>query len=338
MRFSSLLFLLIVIGSTMQGFTETHSADSSQAVLLVANKGEHTLGIVDPNIGKQVATVAEDGITGHEVAASPDGRLAYVPIYGNSGVGKPGTDGKNIVVIDIASRKKVGNIDFGHGVRPHCAVFGPKDELLYVTTELENAISVIDPATLKILGSIPTGQPESHMLAISPDGRRGYTANVGPGTVSVLDMETRKTIAVIPVSSLVQRISVSVDGNEVFTSDQTKPQLAVIDTSNNKVKAWIPLPATGYGTAPTPDGRWLVVAIPDANKVAVVDLGTMKVAHTIDVPAAPQEVLIRPDGRAAYVSCDASRKIAVIRISDWTVEKLIDAGNGTDGLAWAAQK
>ncbi len=338
MRFSSLLFLLIVIGSTMQGFTETHSADSSQAVLLVANKGEHTLGIVDPNIGKQVATVAEDGITGHEVAASPDGRLAYVPIYGNSGVGKPGTDGKNIVVIDIASRKKVGNIDFGHGVRPHCAVFGPKDELLYVTTELENAISVIDPATLKILGSIPTGQPESHMLAISPDGRRGYTANVGPGTVSVLDMETRKTTAVIPVSSQVQRISVSVDGNEVFTSDQTKPQLAVIDTSNNKVKAWIPLPATGYGTAPTPDGRWLVVAIPDANKVAVVDLGTMKVAHTIDVPAAPQEVLIRPDGRAAYVSCDASRKIAVIRISDWTVEKLIDAGNGTDGLAWAAQK
>ena len=338
MQFSSLLFLLIVIGSTMRGFTETHSADSSQAVLLVANKGEHTLGIVDPNIGKQVATVAEDGITGHEVAASPDGRLAYVPIYGNSGVGKPGTDGKNIVVIDIAARKKIGTIDFGHGVRPHCAVFGPNDGLLYITTELENAISVIDPATLKILGSIPTGQPESHMLAISPDGRHGYTANVGPGTVSVLDMEARKTIAVIPVSSQVQRISVSVDGREVFTSDQTKPQLAVIDTSNNKVKAWIPLPATGYGTAPTPDGRWLVVAIPDANKVAVVDLGTMKVAHTIDVPAAPQEVLIRPDGRAAYVSCDASRKIAVIRISDWTVEKLIDAGDGTDGLAWAAQK
>jgi len=62
----------------------------------------------------------------------------------------------------------------------------------------------------------------------------------------------------------------------------------------------------------------------------------MKVVHSIDVPAAPQEVLISPDGKAAYVSCDASHKIAVIRTSDWTVEKLIDAGAGVDGLAWTA--
>ncbi len=339
MRFSCLILLLIMIGLTMPGLTETHSANASnEAVLLVANKGEHTLGIVDPKAGKQVATVAEGGITGHEVAVSPDGRLAYVPIYGNSGVGSPGTDGHNIVVIDIAARKKVGNINFGHGVRPHCAVFGPKDGLLYVTTELENAISIIDPATLKILGSIPTGQPESHMLAISPDGRRGYTANVGPGTVSVLDMEARKTIAVIPVSSQVQRISVSVDGHEAFTSDQAKPQLAVIDTSTNKVKAWVRLPAAGYGTASTSDGRWLVVAMPNANKIAIVDPRIMKLARTVDVPASPQEVLIRPDGGAAYVSCDASKQIAVIRVSNWTIKRLIDAGPGADGLAWAAPK
>jgi len=272
------------------------------------------------------------------VIASPDGRVAYVPIYGNSGVGKPGTDGQNIDVIDIASRKVIGNVDFGHGVRPHCALIGPKDGLLYVTTELDKTISIIDPSTLKIVGAIPTGQAESHMLAISPDGKRGYTANVGPGTVSVLDMENRKTVAVIPVSGQIQRIAVSTDGKLVFTSDQTKPQLAVIDTSSNKIKAWIPMPGMGYGTATTPDGRWLVVAVRTANKVAVVDLGTMKVAQVIDVPAAPQETLVRPDGQAAYVSCDASHQIAVVRTSDWKVEKLIDAGPGADGLAWAGRK
>jgi DNA-binding beta-propeller fold protein YncE len=63
----------------------------------------------------------------------------------------------------------------------------------------------------------------------------------------------------------------------------------------------------------------------------------MKVAHTIDVPAAPQEVLIRPDGKVAYVSCDASRKVAAISTSDWKVERLIDAGAGADGLAWAGR-
>jgi len=324
--------------SGMSPISGTETAGIAQGVLLVANKGDHTVGIVDPQSGQQIATVAEGGTTGHELVASPDGRTAYVPIYGNSGVGLPGTDGSNVVVIDIAARKVIGDIDFGHGVRPHCAAIGPKDGLLYVTTELDKSISVIDPRTLKIVGSIPTGQPESHMLAIAPDGLRGYTANVGPGTISVLDMDTRKTIGLIPVSPLIQRISISVDGRAVFTSDQTKPQLAVVDTSTNKVKAWIPLPAPGYGTAPTPDGHSLVIAIPHANKVAVVDLDAMRVTHTIDVPAAPQEVLVRPDGRVAYVSCAASHKIAVIRVSDWTVEKLIDAGAGTDGLAWAAQK
>jgi YVTN family beta-propeller protein len=314
------------------------SISSSAQVLLVANKGDQSLGIVDPVAGRQVAVIPEGGTTGHEVIASPDGKTAWVPIYGNSGVGKPGTDGRNMVAIDIASRKVTGNVDFGRGVRPHCPVFGPKNGLLYVTTEIDKTISIIDPKTRRIVGTVPTGQAESHMLAISNDGRRGYTANVGPGTVSVLDLEGKKTVAIIPISGNTQRISVSADDSMVFTADQTQPRLAVIDTSTNKVKTWVPLPGTGYGTAATGDGKWLVVAVPKANKVAVVDLKTMKVAHTVDVPAAPQEVLIRPDGKVAYVSCDASAKVAAIGTSDWKVQQLIDAGKSADGLAWASAK
>jgi len=308
---------------------------ASTGWLIVANKGDQTVGIIDPASGREVATVPEGGTTAHELIASPDGRLAYAPIYGNSGVGKPGTDGANMVVIDLASRRVVGNLDFGKGVRPHCPLFGPKDGMLYVTTELEQAISVIDPKSLKVVATIPTGQKESHMLAITRDGKRGYTANVGPGTVSVLDLEAHKTLAVIPISGETQRISLAADDSMAFTADQTKPQLAVIDTATNKVKAWVPLPAPGYGTAATSDGHWLLVAVPKANQVAVVDLKAMKVAATVDVPRAPQEVLIRPDQKVAYVSCDASHQVAVIDIGDWKAEKPIEAGKGVDGLAWA---
>ena len=228
-----------------------------------------------------------------------------------------------------------GTVDFGKGVRPHCAVFGPRNGLLYVTTELDNSVTVIDPQALKVVGTIPTGQPESHMLAITRDGRRGYTSNVGPGTVSVLDLEAKKLLAVIPVSATAQRIALSVDDRWVFTADQAKPRLAVIDAATNAVKTWVPLPGVGYGTAPTPDGKWLVVAMPRINQVGVLDLETMQVARTFVVPKAPQEVLIRPDGMAAYVSCDASRQVAVIDLKNWKVEKLIDAGPGADGIAWA---
>jgi YVTN family beta-propeller protein len=306
-----------------------------RGLLLVANKGDQSLGIIDVAAGKQVATVAEGGKTGHEVVASPDGRTAYVPIYGDSGVGKPGTDGDRMVVIDIASRKVTGTVDFGHGVRPHLPVFGPKNGMLYVTTELDKTITIIDPKTLKIVGQIPTGQPESHMLVISHDGRRGYTANVGPGTVSVLDMEARKTIAVIPISGETQRISISPDDKWVFTSDQKEPRLAVIDTATDKVTTWVPLPGAGYGTASTPDGKFLLVDVPSKNQVAIVDLTAMKVVKSLDVPKAPQALVVRPDGKEAYASCDSSHKIAVIDTANWTVKGTIDAGAGADGLAWA---
>ena len=310
----------------------------AQSQLLVAEKGNQSLAIVDPASGKVLASVPEGGITGHEVIASADGKLAFVPIYGNSGVGKPGTDGTNIAVIDIASYKIVGNIAFDHGIRPHCPMIGPKDGLLYVTTEIDKTITVIDPKTLKITGTIPTGQPESHMLALSHDGRRAYTANVGPGTVSVIDIAARKVLKIIPVSANTQRISISPDDRWVFTADQTKPQMAVIDTSTNTVAKWVPMEGLGYGSAVTPDGKWLLVALPDQNKVAVIDLKSMQVARTVAVGDYPQEVLVQPDGKTAYVSCmHGAGTVSEIDLGSWKMTRSIATGSSTDGLAWAAR-
>src|SRR5258708_513262 len=72
----------------------------SEDLLLVANKGDRTLSIINPATGEQLAAVPEDGVTGHEVVASADGKLAYVPIYSDVGVGRAGTDGSLIRVVD----------------------------------------------------------------------------------------------------------------------------------------------------------------------------------------------------------------------------------------------
>lgn len=339
LRFKRLVFQFAILWLVIpSGFTIVRASESAPGYLLVANKGDQTLAIVDPVAGASVAEVPENGITGHEVVASADGRRAFVPIYGNAGVGRPGTDGSLIRVIDLEKREVVGTVDLGKGLRPHCAVLGPKNGLLYVTTELDQSVTVIDPATLQITAKIPTGQAESHMLAITRDGKRGYTANVGPGTVSALDLEAKKLVTVIPVSKQIQRISLSVDDRWVFTADQTAPRLAVVDTQTNGVSTWIELPSTGYGTAPTPDGRWLLVALNRINEVAVIDLQTFKLARTLEVPKAPQEILVQPDGAYAYVSCDTSHQVAVVDLQAWKVAKLIATGPGTDGLAWASRK
>jgi DNA-binding beta-propeller fold protein YncE len=332
------LFPLAVLILTIGPPAKAKNGGTGAAVLLAANQEEASLSIIDPHSGAQLAKVVEGAITGHEVAASADGRVAYVPIYGNSSVGEPGSDGQELIAVDVASGKILNKLDFGHGVRPHCAVLNPHDGMLYITTEVEHTVTVVDPRTLKIVGVIPTGQNESHMLAISHDGRFGYVSNVGPGTVSVLDLQARKLVAIIPISEKTERISISADDRMVFAADQTKPRLAVIDTKTHAIKTWVPLPATGFGTASTHDGRWLLVAVRPTSQVAVVDLKTLQVVRSIPVPPAPITIVVAPDDGTAYVSCGRSGKIAAIRLADWTVQRIIDAGKHVDGMAWAAHE
>ena len=306
--------------------------------LLAINEGEATLSIINPRTGQEIARVAEGGVAGHEVVASFDGRTAYVPIYGDSSAGDPGSDGSELVAIDLVSHRVAGRVDFGHGVRPHEPVLNPHDGLLYVTTELDQTITEIDPKTMKIVGTIPTGQALTHMLVLDHEGRLGYTANIESGSVSVLDLRARRLLTIIPVSAKTQRIAISTDDTKIFTTDQMAPRVAVIGTASRRVDAWIALPAVGYTLTTTEDGRWLLVGIQSTSQVAVIDLKLNRVVRTIDLPQSPHEVLMSPDGTTAYVSCTAKEQIAAIRTSDWTVTKLIKAGTRVDGLAWAAQR
>jgi hypothetical protein len=163
-------------------------------LLLVANKGEHTLGIIDPVQGEQIATVDEGGITGHEVGGlRPTGGALSFLIYGNSGVGSPGTDGRTVAVIDVATHKLVEYHRPGKTAAPPLRGFWPQNGLLYITTELGNSVTIIDPESLRIrglgahraagishAGHQPRRQTRLHV-------KRGHV-----GTISVLDLEARQ--------------------------------------------------------------------------------------------------------------------------------------------------
>ena len=56
----------------------------------------------------RLAKLKTNEVRAHEVTVSPDGRLAYLPIYGDSGVGKPGTDGRSVEIVDPTSAGIVG--------------------------------------------------------------------------------------------------------------------------------------------------------------------------------------------------------------------------------------
>jgi DNA-binding beta-propeller fold protein YncE len=316
--------------------------NSAKGTLVVVNQFEHNVSLVEIALRRRFATIPV-GVNGHEVAVSPDGRSLYVPIYGNSGVGKPGTDGASIDVIDVGKRQVSSSIDLGKPFRPHRAEFGPGG-LLYVTGELGNAIILVDPTTQKTAAEIPTGQPQSHMFVFSPDQRRVFTSNVGAGNISVLDVPGRRLISVIPVAKTIQRISISPDGKRIFTHDQDSPRLAVIDISDNtgaaalKVSNWVDLPGVAYASEPTPDGKWLLAVSANKHLLLAIDLATLQVVKSLDLPGTPSEILVSPDGGTAFVSCMDSGKVAVVDVPAWQLLDPVILTPGVDGLAWIPAK
>jgi len=303
--------------------------------LLVVNKGDDTLGLVDFARGETVATVPLSGRSGHEVAVHPSGGTAIVPIYSDAPVGAPGSEGRTIDVVDLATMTVVRTVDLGAPSRPHCPVFG--GGWLYVTAETRNAVLVLDPASLDTVGEIDTGATQSHMLAVSRDATIGCTANVEPGCVSILNLTSRSLVAVVPVASRINRILLSPDGRTAYTADQREPRIAVVDVARARVERWIDLPSPGFSTALTATGQ-LVVALRSADAVAVVDSADASAApRLIPTPRHPQEIVLDATTTRAYTACRDDEVAVELDLVASRVTRVSAVGRDPDGIAVLAR-
>ena len=119
------------------------SAQVPSPALLVLDKDDNTLVIIDPATNKIVGT-APTGDAPHEVAASSDDRFAYVTNYGPF---QPDQPGNSISVIDLNTRKET-RVDVSPLHRPHGIEYA--DGKVYFTAELNKAIARLDPQSLKV--------------------------------------------------------------------------------------------------------------------------------------------------------------------------------------------
>ena len=106
------------------------------ALLLVANKQENTLSVIEIGTGRLLATLPT-GHGPHEVAVSSDGRRAVVANYGDQ------TPGSSLTVMDLGTRTVQRTIDLGEYRRPHGIVILPGDSLAAVTVEASQAVLIV---------------------------------------------------------------------------------------------------------------------------------------------------------------------------------------------------
>ncbi len=315
---------------TSAGAQATQAATPS--VLLVLNKIENTLAIIDPQSLKVLGRVPT-GVGPHEVIASADGRTAYVANYGTQQ-----TLGNSLSVIDIPARKEIKRVELGGLFRPHGIVeSGGK---IYFTTEVNRAIARYDPATARVDWVMGTGQTATHMLAITPDGKRAYTANIGSDTVTAIELNAPpgpKQIAQISVGKQPEAIDVSPDGRELWVGQNGDGQISIIDTTTHQLKENIKVGEVPIRVRFTPDGRRVLVSDAKANQLIVLDAQTRKEIKRIAIEGTPVGILVQPDGRRAFVAAMQGNRVVVVDLEKLLLAGTIEPGEGPDGMAWAGK-
>ena len=209
------------------------AAEVPHPALLVLDKDANELAIVDPTAMKVVGNVST-GTGPHEVTVSADGKTAIVANYGDK------NPGNSLSVIDLAARTEK-RVDLGALRRPHG--IAQKNGKVYFTSELAKVIATYDAATNTVDWILGTGQNLTHMLVLSADGKKIFTANILGNSVTAIESAQVPggfKLTQIPVGKGPEAIDMSPDGAEVWTAHSQDGGASIIDTATLSVKQTLP--------------------------------------------------------------------------------------------------
>jgi YVTN family beta-propeller protein len=340
LRLGSLVFLLLFVASVA-------GAQTPSAVLLVLEKSDNTLAIVDPTTLKIVGRVPA-GPDPHEVEASPDGKLAYISNYGGSD-----SSLHTISVVDLNTQKALPPIDLGALHSPHGLAFAAGK--LYFTAETNKVVGRYDPVAQAVDWLIGTGQDRTHMVAVLPTLDLVFTSNVSSGTISIIERTAsatpgppaggpRKTwhVTNVPAGRGSEGFDVSPDGKELWVANAQDGTVTIIDVSSKQAAATFPITVRGNRLKFTVDGKHVLVSgglggSSRANLV-VVDVATHKEIKSFDLGGGSAGILVVPDGSRAFIAVSARDEVVVLDLNKLEIAGKFATGKGPDGLAWAQRK
>ena len=343
----------------LSAFSQLRSAPQTPATqpttyptLLILSKAARTLSLVDP-VTLRVLAAVPVGPDPHEVAATPDGRFAYVSDYG---FGRYHT----LSVVDLVHYRALPPIELGALTGPHglSSVGG----FLWFTAEGAKAIARFNPSTHRIDQIVGTGQDRTHMLLVLPSMQRIFATNVNSGTLSVLDrtMQAPGTPppgfqpppgfhpappipqwhqTVIPVGLGDEGFDLSPDGGELWTANAQDGSISIVDPAALRVIATLRFGLTRANRLKfTPDGRFVLVSRLNSGNLTVLDVRTRSVVRLVPVGHAAEGILISPDGSRAFIACSPDNNVAVLDLRTFAIVARIHAGGDPDGMAWASSR
>ena len=322
------------------------STSGSAGTLVVANKSEATVSLVDTGSGEILATLPT-GNAPHEVAVSPNGRLALVGNYGTRD--EPGS---TVTVIDVGTAKVVKTIDLGDSTHPHGIVWF-SDEVALVTAEDLQALLRVNIESGEIEQKISTGAEISHMVSVARNHGLAFVSNIGSGSVTVIDLALGILVAEIPTGEGAEGIAVTPDGRQVWVTNRAANTVSVLNATGRHVIAQIEAGEFPIRAEATADSRFVLVTNAKGNDLSVFSTTDLKeiarfsftqvskgddgrlFSDRFGDSSVPIGIEIVDSEKRVYVAHANADDISVIDLNEGKLIGTLSAGKEPDGMGWS---
>jgi YVTN family beta-propeller protein len=325
------------------------AAIADSGTLLVLNKSDNTVSLIDLASKQTIGTIPT-GVAPHEVTVSPDGKIAVIANYGNQQ-----QPGKTLTVIDLLAKKPLKTIDLGEYRRPHGIMWLRGDEIV-VTAEGNKALVLVDVNKGTVSAAIVTEQNVSHMVVVAPRSGRAFVANIGSGSVTAIDLKTRRKLSDIATGAGAEGIDISPDQKEVWVTNRAANTVSVIDVESLKVTATLESKDFPIRVKFAPGGKHALVSNARSGDVSVFDVATRKEVKRVpmELKAAegstsgqrlfgnqfgqspvPVGILVAPKLSQAFIANTNADIVTVIDLKTWQIVGRLTAGKEPDGLGYS---
>ncbi|WP_329040744.1 YncE family protein [Streptomyces sp. NBC_00178] len=205
---------------------------------------------------------------------------------------------------------------------------------VYVPNTNSNTVSVIDPATYKVIETIPVGNQPQHVVP-SWDLKTLWVNNDLGDSLTAIDPATGKTGRTLDVSDP-YNLYFTPNGKYAVVMASMDRELVFRDPHTMKTAKALPVDCAGVNHADfSADGRYFIVSCEFSGDLLKVDTEKMKIVGQQKLPrqgAMPQDVKLSPDGKTFYIADMMSHGMWVLDGRTFAVPKLLPTGRGAHGL------
>jgi PQQ-dependent catabolism-associated beta-propeller protein len=191
--------------------------------------------------------------------------------------------------------------------------------LVYVSSEKDNAITLLDARTHAVAGTIATCKRPRHMQ-LTPDRERLVVTCSDSDRADLIDLKTRKTVDSIPLGKDPEILDLSPDGKLIYVTNEDDAQLSIVDAATKKVVKTIKTGEEPEGVKVSRDGKIAYVTSEVANMVHVIDTASGKIIKNVTVPNRPRRFLITPDDKELWVTSELAGVVSIIDRADHAVK------------------